>query len=183
VRECGVTLLGPNPKTLIDPISSRELLQAVRSRLSDWADWAQQPDDPDWLLPRSHKAYVVETMCRALYTLEHGELSSKSQAVEWAVEALPEPWRSTVERSQKWRTDDTYFHKPKSAPGCATCQRFRLPASRKNTLYAVKEFRRGYFRASLDIVSQARASQELIVALAWGSIILQPGASGAAQKP
>jgi hypothetical protein len=107
VREHGIALLGPEPQTLTDPIAAGELRVAVRSRLRDWADWADQPDDPDWLLPRAHKAYVVETMCRALATLACGQLWSKPRAVAWALAHLPEPWRSTVERSQTWRTDQT----------------------------------------------------------------------------
>jgi hypothetical protein len=107
VRERGVTLLGPDPRTLIAPIASRELRAAVRARLHDWADWAGQIDDPDWLLPRSHKAYVVETMCRALSTLACNELQSKPRAVAWALATLPEPWRATVVRSRAWRTDNT----------------------------------------------------------------------------
>jgi Domain of unknown function (DUF4111)/Nucleotidyltransferase domain len=107
VRECGVTLLGPDPHTLIDPISTDKLRAAVRDRLCDWADWANQPDDPDWLLPRSHKAYVVETMCRALATLACGKLQSKPRAVASALASLPEPWRSLVEQSQVWRIDST----------------------------------------------------------------------------
>jgi Domain of unknown function (DUF4111)/Nucleotidyltransferase domain len=107
VRECGVTLLGPDPHSLIDPVSAADLRAAVRARLRDWADWANQPDDPDWRLPRSHKAYVVETMCRALSTLAGNSILSKPRAVAWALANLPEPWRSTVERSQAWRTDST----------------------------------------------------------------------------
>jgi len=107
VREHGIALCGPDPRTLIDPISAEALCAAVRDRLRDWDEWAHQPDDPDWQLPRAHKAYVVETMCRALYTLAHGTLPSKQQAVAWALKALPEPWRSTVERSRAWRSDDT----------------------------------------------------------------------------
>jgi hypothetical protein len=107
VRECGVTLLGPAPQTLIDPITTDELRMAVRARLPDWADWANQPDDPDWRSPRAHKAYVVETMCRALAALAGGQLLSKPRAVAWALATLPEPWRSMVERSQGWRTDQT----------------------------------------------------------------------------
>ncbi len=108
VREHGVALLGPDPQTLIDPISADEIRAAVRTRLPDWDDWADQPDDPDWLLlPRRHKAYVVASMCRALYTLACGGLPSKQRAVAWALQELPEPWRSLVERSRSWRTDDT----------------------------------------------------------------------------
>lgn len=106
VREHGVTLLGPDPKSLIDPISAGELREAVRTRLSDWAEWVGDADNPEWLQP-GQKRYVVETMCRALYTLAHGELSSKPHAVAWAIETLSEPWRSTVERSQVWSIDET----------------------------------------------------------------------------
>jgi hypothetical protein len=107
MREHGVTLFGPDPGTLIDRVSSDQLIAAVRTRLRDWADWANTPDDPDWSLPRAHKAYVVETMCRALYTLRSGKLSSKTYAVQWALETFREPWRATVERARAWRTDLT----------------------------------------------------------------------------
>ena len=107
LREQGIALYGPDPRALIDAVSPDEIVPAVRARLQDWADWARTPDDPDWRLPRSHKAYAVETMCRGLYVLARGELSSKRQAVAWALETLPEPWRSTVRRSQAWRTDNT----------------------------------------------------------------------------
>lgn len=79
---------------------------AVRQRLQDWEQWANQPDDPDWLLPQSHQAYVIETMCRALSTLELGVMLSKRQAIAWALSHLTEPWRSTVALSQSWHASD-----------------------------------------------------------------------------
>lgn len=108
VREHGVTLLGPNPQSLIDPISFAELRAAVAERLQYWAEWAKEPEEPEWLAPRrAAAAYAVETICRALHTLACGELSSKRRAVEWATRALPEPWRTTAGRTRRWRTDDT----------------------------------------------------------------------------
>lgn len=108
VRERGIALLGPDPQTLIDPISSDDVRAATRARLPDWVDFANTPDDPAWLLPLGHTAYVVETMCRALNTLATGELGTKPQAVAWALATLPEPWRTTVERSQAWRNSQTH---------------------------------------------------------------------------
>ena len=107
VRAQGVTLYGPAPATLIDPIPASALAVAVQARLHDWAAWANQPDDPDWRLPLAHKAYVVETMCRALYTLRRGELAGKRQAVAWALATLPDPWRALVAAGQRWRGDNT----------------------------------------------------------------------------
>jgi len=107
VREHGIMLLGPDPATLIASIASDELRAAVRLRLRDWDTWANQPNDPDWLLPQGHKAYVVETMCRALYTLACGGLATKPHSVAWALATLPEPWHSTVEHAQAWHGDQT----------------------------------------------------------------------------
>jgi hypothetical protein len=105
VRERGITLLGPDPRTLIAPVSREDLRAAIRDRLRDWADFARRPDDPEWRGHRGHKAYVVETMCRALCTLATGELPTKPQAVAWALATLPAPWRGLVERSRAWRGD------------------------------------------------------------------------------
>ncbi|WP_133162045.1 aminoglycoside adenylyltransferase domain-containing protein [Deinococcus aerius] len=104
VRERGVTLLGPDPKTLIEPITPSELRTAVREQLR-W--WAALPDRPNWLRRRSYQAFAVETMCRAHLTLRTGELPSKPQAVAWALGALPEEWRPLIERSRLWREDET----------------------------------------------------------------------------
>ncbi|EFH82516.1 aminoglycoside adenylyltransferase domain-containing protein [Ktedonobacter racemifer] len=108
VREHGLTLYGPAPTTLIDPVSTNELREAVRSRMPEWLRWANQADDPDWQLHLGQKAYVIQTMCRALCTLATGTLPSKPQAVAWALATLPEPWRSTVVRSQAWHGKQTF---------------------------------------------------------------------------
>jgi predicted nucleotidyltransferase len=106
VRERGVALLGPDPKTLIDPIPLEDLCAAVRDELrARLRDWAGGTSIPDWLLPRYYQAFEVETVCRALYTIARGELPTKARAVAWAIGELPEPWRSLVERSQEWRSD------------------------------------------------------------------------------
>jgi len=108
VRERGVAVVGPDPKTLIDPISPDELRAAVRGELrARLRDWAAGEDAPAWLLPRYYQAFEVETICRSLYTLAHGELPTKPRAVAWALAALPEPWRELVEWSQERRADRT----------------------------------------------------------------------------
>lgn len=104
VRERGVTLLGPDSKSLMEPVTPQELKDAVRAQLR-W--WASLPDAPDWLLRRSYQAFAVETMCRAHLTLRTGELPSKPRAAAWALGALPGEWRPLVERSRTWRDDDT----------------------------------------------------------------------------
>ncbi|HEX9038029.1 MAG TPA: aminoglycoside adenylyltransferase domain-containing protein [Ktedonobacterales bacterium] len=107
VREHGVALLGPDSHVLIAPVTPEDIRAAARDRLTDWAEFARATDDPDWHTHRGQKAYVVETMCRALFTLRTGELSGKPQAVAWALTVLPEPWRGLIARSRAWRCDPT----------------------------------------------------------------------------
>ena len=107
LREKGIALLGPDPKTLIDLISAEELRDAVRRRIREWAAWAADAPDPEWLLPRSHQSYTVKTMCRALYTLTFGELASKQKAAAWAVAVLPHPWPALIQLAIETGADET----------------------------------------------------------------------------
>lgn len=107
LRAAGIALFGPPPAALIDPIGDEALVAAVTARLNDWAAWTRDLDDPDWQLPRRHKFYVVETMCRALHTLATRQLGSKADATTWAAAHLPDPWRGLVIEAQNWRTDPT----------------------------------------------------------------------------
>ena len=106
MRQHGISLFGPLPVTLIDPIAPDDLIAATRTRLRDWAVWANDEDDPEWSAPLRHKFYVIETMCRGLYTLEKGEIASKATAVAWARQHLPEPWRALLERSRSWQVEE-----------------------------------------------------------------------------
>ena len=104
LREQGVVVAGPDPRGLIDPVQPDDLRRAVLGFLREW--WAPMLQDPD---PRLHgdeyRAYAVLTMCRALYTLKHGTVVSKTAAARWAQEALGEPWEGLIERALAWRRD------------------------------------------------------------------------------
>ncbi|HET6261739.1 MAG TPA: nucleotidyltransferase domain-containing protein, partial [Chloroflexia bacterium] len=39
VREQGIALFGPSPKTLIEPITREEFIQTVKSQVRDWREW------------------------------------------------------------------------------------------------------------------------------------------------
>jgi len=117
LRERGIVLCGPRPQTLIDPVTTDELRQATVGSLFNW--WAQQLEHPERLLGlREYQDYAVLTMCRILYTVEHGEVASKPVAAAWAQEALGLPW----------------------APLIACALRFRGRARQQNDLAAVLRF-------------------------------------------
>ncbi|MGI8927544.1 MAG: aminoglycoside adenylyltransferase domain-containing protein [Tepidiformaceae bacterium] len=105
VREHGITLVGPQPRTLIDPVSRDQIRAAVRSRLQQWAGWVTEQDAPGWVAHPGLQAYIVETMCRALHALSCGEPTSKAAAVGWALESLPAEWRPLVAQAQRWKRE------------------------------------------------------------------------------
>jgi len=104
IREHGIVVAGPNPKTLIDPVQPGELKTAVRGVLIEW--WLPQLLDASRLHSRGYQAYAVVTMCRALYTLRHGTIASKPISVAWAKNMVDEQWRPLIERAAAWRLGD-----------------------------------------------------------------------------
>ncbi|HVC33772.1 MAG TPA: aminoglycoside adenylyltransferase domain-containing protein [Chloroflexota bacterium] len=101
VREKGVTLFGPSPKTLIDPISPVELVQAVQDSARAWRDWIKETEPRH----RNAQVYAILTMCRALNTFNTGGYLSKRQAALWAQQHLP-AWASIIRRALvSWRDD------------------------------------------------------------------------------
>lgn len=100
LREWGVTLAGPPPHTLIDPISQDDLRAALVALMRGW--WGPMRHDPFRLRHSDYQAYAVLTMCRVLYTMQHGTIVSKSVAARWAQEALAARWRPLIERALAW---------------------------------------------------------------------------------
>ncbi len=105
VREHGVRIWGPSPKTLIDPVTPDAIRAAVRDALDGF--WRAQLDgpEPEWLRTRDYQAYAILTMCRALYTLAHGTVVSKPAAAVWAQQTLPLPWPDLITQALVWRYD------------------------------------------------------------------------------
>jgi predicted nucleotidyltransferase len=99
VRECGVVVEGPDPKTLIDPVSPDDIRNAVMDTLNEW--WFPMLDDPSWLQQHgsNYHGFAVITMCRALHAIEHGTIVSKPVAVQWAREKFGSEWHSLLERA------------------------------------------------------------------------------------
>jgi hypothetical protein len=108
VREHGVVVSGPPPAALIDPVSADDLRAAVRDALDGF--WRVQLTVPEERLPRLHmrayQAFAILTMCRALSTLDRGEVVSKPVAARWAREALPPPWPDLIAKALRWRHDN-----------------------------------------------------------------------------
>jgi predicted nucleotidyltransferase len=101
----GITVAGPDVRTLLDPVTADALNSAVRIILDSW--WCPMLDDPIKLLHLGYQAYAVLSMCRMAYTLEHGAVLSKPAAAQWMIGRLPE-YADVIRRALDWqiKTDD-----------------------------------------------------------------------------
>lgn len=97
VRKNGITLFGPPPANIIEPISKEEFVQAVREQANKWRDYVEHAKHS-----RPYQGYVILTMCRAFYAVKNGKQVSKKQAALWAQKQLPE-WSSLIQNAIKWR--------------------------------------------------------------------------------
>ena len=103
VREHGVALAGPDPRTLIDPVDVGDLRDAVVSLLHGW--WMPAPTCRRWLDNPFYRSYAVLTMCRMRYTLRHGLVVSKPIAARWAQAALDARWTPLIQAALAWSSD------------------------------------------------------------------------------
>jgi predicted nucleotidyltransferase len=102
LREHGRVISGPDPRTLIDPISATDLRRAVLGFL--WW-WQQQLEDTQRVARSDYQAYAVLTMCRVLYTLKNGDVLSKPAAAHWALSHLDRRWSPLIQRAQTWHPE------------------------------------------------------------------------------
>lgn len=99
VQDYGITLFGPSPRLFIESISKEEFVNSVKEHALEWGEHVKYTKHS-----RSYQGYAILTMCRALYTLEHGEQVSKIKAAQWAKQEIP-VFTSIIDRALKWRED------------------------------------------------------------------------------
>lgn len=96
----GVIISGPPLQQMIRPVEPSEIREAVLSLLHN--NWASFLQNADYFLGIAYQPFVVLTMCRALYTLEHGIVASKKVSAAWAIAALDEKWTELIKQAVTW---------------------------------------------------------------------------------
>ncbi len=104
LRERGITLLGPEPKEMIDPVREEDLRREAMQALREYAEWAPEPTEAG-PMSRWKQPYLVLTFCRILHTIENGHVATKRTAADWAAEHLDPRWRSLIEQAVADRPD------------------------------------------------------------------------------
>ncbi|MGH2458945.1 MAG: aminoglycoside adenylyltransferase domain-containing protein [Chloroflexota bacterium] len=98
LREKGVALVGPAPRTLVGPVSRDDLIEAVQQACREWREYVKDTRS------RNGQAFAILSMCRALYTVIRGEFVSKRQAALWAKTSEPE-WAPVIRQALAWWQD------------------------------------------------------------------------------
>ena len=101
LREKGVVLAGPDPRTLIDPVTPEMLRTEVRATM----DLALALD----LQPMGMKAWQsfwVGLYCRMLHTMATGQVWSKRASAAWAQQHLGPDWAPLIARAQAIKEGD-----------------------------------------------------------------------------
>jgi len=100
LREHGVVVSGPEPRSLLDCVHPDELRQASMGIVEEWQARAQRdPSWVAWLQAPSNHAFVTLTLCRLLYTLHTGSVASKPAAARWVEGTLPGRWSDLIRRA------------------------------------------------------------------------------------
>jgi predicted nucleotidyltransferase len=111
IRERGLTLQGPAPAMLIDPVSPDDLRRAMVELMAAWL--APMLENPPDIRTRGYQSFIVLSICRILYTLEHGDVVSKKAAANWGEATLHARWTQLIRGAWIGRQD------PASAPRAA----------------------------------------------------------------
>lgn len=96
VREKGLTLFGPDPKTIIEPISKEEFIQSVKEHTENWNEWVKD------MHSKYAQAYAILTMCRAYYAYKNGDQVSKRQAAQLVQKEFPQ-YTGLIQNALAWR--------------------------------------------------------------------------------
>jgi hypothetical protein len=101
VRERGVTLAGPDPASLVDPVPVELLRQHSYKVIHEWG--RDILANPEHYNNRFYQAFIVLNYSRMLHDISVGEHGSKRTGAEWAKANLDPKWIPLIDRSWSGR--------------------------------------------------------------------------------
>ena len=103
VRERGVTLAGPPPETLLEPMATDLLRAEIFEVLTRWG--REILDDPTPYNNRFYQGFIVLNYCRMLHDLIRGRPGSKREGADWAKATLAPRWSELIDGAWGCRPD------------------------------------------------------------------------------
>jgi predicted nucleotidyltransferase len=119
LRERGVTITGPDPKTFLPPISNEALRgEAARSIQELARRFIAELDRPiGWFNTRFGQSFAVLTCCRMLQTCASGIVDSKLSGVKWAERSLDPGWCGLIREAWIERREVRFGEKVRQPAG------------------------------------------------------------------
>jgi hypothetical protein len=98
LRERGIVMKGPEPNTLLPPISMEALRSEASTSIQELAGrfLAEVGRSVGWFNTRFGQSFAVLTCCRMLQTWSTGAVESKLSSVKWAEQCLDPAWRGLI---------------------------------------------------------------------------------------
>jgi hypothetical protein len=95
----GIALIGPDFKTMIEPINMIDVQKAHVRDLSK--EWEPKISDTAYLENSHYQSYLVLNLCRLIYNIMRGDVVSKKAAASWAKKEYPQ-WKNLIEIADRW---------------------------------------------------------------------------------
>jgi len=100
LREKGISIAGPDIKNLIKEISTQNLKEAIQKNLHEY--WEINLKEYLKFKRSDYQVFAILTMCRTLYSLEIGKITSKIEAAQWAMQRLDAEWKNLIQLAIDW---------------------------------------------------------------------------------
>lgn len=97
----GITLVGPDFKTLVKPIFMEDVQEACIRGLFE--EWQSKTTDPTYLKNSHNQSYVVLNMCRILYTVIRHSTATKKASASWVKHKFGPRWCKLIETAESWQ--------------------------------------------------------------------------------
>ena len=105
LRECGITLIGQDPETMLRPIPLdelfREMKTSMRQNMKAFEEAISRP--LNFWNSQFGQSFAVLTCCRILHTLHTGTVQSKKAGAKWAKQNVEAKWEKLIDQAWKDR--------------------------------------------------------------------------------
>jgi len=101
LRERGITLVGPKPETILQPIPSNELSNEIKTTMLHIMEiFLDEVNRPlSFFNSRFGQSFTVLTYCRMLHTLLTGTVRSKKAGMQWAKQFVDPKWVKIIDQA------------------------------------------------------------------------------------
>ena len=106
LKKYGILLRGEDIRSEIEQMKPKDLKTAVLKILNNW--WEPLLNKKNKLYDDEYQVYAILSMCRIIYTLNHGNLVSKPQAAEWAKDELNQKWIPLINSALLWSYENKF---------------------------------------------------------------------------